>query len=323
MSISIDTQNLAEYPGNIKRITVDQVQIVPTGFEGDEQYAVVISTSAYSDNVNNTKIQNLYILDLNVGWAKSSGLAGSAGKFMLSSSANTLRVKLDNTVSGTDSTGYYPVVLDFNASTPKSGEDIAADLEAKIRAISCVAADAGHQLSYKNSTVAFKESKFWISSGSFSGSYTNTYKSSVAVAPGLTNDCSAILGFNMPVTSESLASSAAMEALVTVTYASGTNTLAIGMGTGVVAGDCLAISNATHTDYFTALSVVDGTTITVPTFATNGYDGIKHTYTANVSKVQVLRTQDPDSKPQSYVSSIDDVLRFGVKSIINQIDYSV
>ena len=31
MAINIDTQDLDNYPGNVKRVTVDQDQIVPAG----------------------------------------------------------------------------------------------------------------------------------------------------------------------------------------------------------------------------------------------------------------------------------------------------
>lgn len=322
MAVNLDTQNIIEYPGVIKRVTVDQTKIIPTNQEGDELFVATVATNAYSDNTLNTAIQDLYIMDLKVGWAKSSGLAGTAGKFDLDATHNTMQIKMDATVSGSDGSGYYPITLAYNASTPKSGEDIAADMEIKIRAVSCVVADAGYQLSYSNCSVEFKESKFWIMSGSFSDSYTDTYRTSVAVISGTSNDCISVLGFTDPVTSEELANISVAEALVTSNYTNDTSPLSIGAGTGIVAGDSLSITDGTNIDYFTAITV-SGTDITVAVSGTNGYRGITNDYaTADDTRVQVLKNQDPDAAPQSHITSIDGAIRYGLKSIINQIDYS-
>ena len=135
MAINVDTQDLVNYPGNVKRVTVDQEQVVPQGYEGDEQFMLSFSTTAYSNNVNRTRIQDNYVTHFKAGWCKSSGFAGSSGKFLLTSSANSLKVKLDSTVSGTDGSGYYTVALGYNTDvTARDGEVIAADLENKIRA---------------------------------------------------------------------------------------------------------------------------------------------------------------------------------------------
>lgn len=323
MAINIDTQDIVQYPGNVKRVTVDQTKIVPTGFEGDEQFAMTISTNAYSDNVSSTAISDLYIMDLTIGWAKSSGLTGTAGKYLLDTTNNTMGVKLDATVSGSDESGYYQITLDYNmGGTPKSGEDIAVDMEAKIRDITCEVADTGFQLAYTNCSVEYKESKFWIVSGSFAESFTGDYRSSVAVTSGTTNDCSELLGFSNPVTSESLAGNSTVESLITANYTADTGTLSINTGTGVVSGTCCSITDGTNTEYFTVLGVSGGD-LTVATNFSNSFTGIANSYTtANYSRVQILQEQDPDSVPQSYVNSIDGLVKYGLKSIINQIDYS-
>jgi hypothetical protein len=89
MAIQIDTQDLDNYPGNVKRVSVDQTSVVPQGFEGDEQFMLNISTSAYSDNVNRTNIQSLYITNFKAGWCKSSGFSGT--KFALDASRKAIR----------------------------------------------------------------------------------------------------------------------------------------------------------------------------------------------------------------------------------------
>jgi len=47
-----------------------------------------------------------------------------------------MKVKIDATVSGSDGSGYYEIVLDYNIdSTPVDGDSVAADMEAKLRAL--------------------------------------------------------------------------------------------------------------------------------------------------------------------------------------------
>lgn len=326
MAITLDVQDLDNFPGTIKRVTLDVDTIVPTGGEGDEKIMLKASTTAYSDNTARTAIQSIYAAGAKVGWAKSNGLAGSAGKFALTSSAYKLGICLDATVSGTylASTGKYcyEVSLAYNDSTPLSGESIAADMQEKIRSITVVSADTGYQLAYSNCSVSYTGGKFIIASGSVSNSYTNADRSSVHIAPGNTMDCSKILGLEHPLTSEYVAQQSVAEAYVATNYTAGTTPLVIGAGTGVAAGNALYITNGTDSDYFTALTV-SGTSITVAVTATNGFNGITHNYTtASGSYVQVLKKQDPDVKPTSYFDDIDSVMRYMAKNIVNQIDFS-
>lgn len=325
MAINVDTQDLENYPGTIKRVTLDQEQVVPTGYEGDEQFMLSFSTTAYSDNVNRTRIQDLYVTGYKAGWCRSSGFTGSAGKFDLTSSANTLRIKLDATVSGSDGSGYYPITLDYNIdTTPIAGEIVAADMEIKIRALvsSLNTADAGLDMAYRNASVEYLGGKFWIISGTVSPFFSGSNRSSVKILPGATNDASAALGFDLATDSESLASAAVKEALVSTNYTVGNTTLYISTGTSVAIGDCMMITDGTNTDYFPVLGVATDTDITVPVSGTNGFDGISNNYTANEAKVQILKEQDPSATPTMYYDSIDKITRFGLKSIINQIDYS-
>jgi hypothetical protein len=327
MAISLDVQDLENYPGVVKKITLDVSTVVPTGTEGDEKMMLIASTGAYSNITARTAIQSLYIMQEYVGWAKSSGLAGSAGKFALDAAHCNIGISLDATVSGTfthsDSKHYYEIALDYNIdSTPKSGETIALDLQKKLRALECAVADAGFQLAYNNCSVSYTGGKFLIASGSIGSSYTGVDRTSVSVAPAPTNDCSALLGFSHPVTSENMAGVSVSEALLSLDYTAGTDTLVIGLNTGVQSGDALYITDGTNQDYFTALTV-SGIDITVATVATNAFDGIQNDYAiADSSYVQILRKQDPDVKPYSYFDDVDGILRFMAKNLINQVDFS-
>lgn len=324
MAINLDVQDLDNYPGNIKRVTLDMDNIVPTGTNGDEKNMLTATTSAYADVDTRQAIQSLYVVGDKVGWTKSSGFEGSAGKFQLTSSSRRLGVSLDSTVSGTythNGAGYYELILEYSA-TPKSGTDIATDIQSKLRAITCNATDIGYQLAYKNANVTYDGGKFYISSGTISSNYTGTFKSSARVAPAQTEDCTSVLGFDQQLTSEDLAEISAVEAQVTEDYVAGTTPLKVSLNSGIAAGDCFYITDGVNQDYCTALGV-SGEEITVPITATNAFDGIANSYTtASGSFIQVLRRQDPENKPNSYCGSIDELTRYMATNIINQIDFS-
>jgi hypothetical protein len=316
MAINVDTQDLINYPGISKRVTVDLASLVPIGYEGDEQIVMVVSTTAYSDAVARTSISNLYITEAKAGWLKSSGLKGS--QFALSSSANTMRIKLDSTVSGSNGSGWYTIALAHDGGIPLAGEIVAEDMETKIQALtnSLNAADEGFALAYKNCMVEFNNGKFKIVSGSVGNYYTGTNKTAVAIASGTTNDCTVMLGFDLPVRSEVIASTAVKESLITADYSANDTTLWIGTGTGVLVKEAMSITDGTYTDYFTVQNVVADSQLTVISGA------ITHSYVNGKAKVQKLRMQDPDNQPVSPFASIDALGRHGIKHMTNQIDYS-
>jgi len=320
MAITVSTQDLDNYPGNAKNVTVDQSSVIPQGNEGDEQYVMSFSTTAYSDIATNTAIQTEYVTDFLSGWARSSGFAGAANRFSLTASGNTIGVSMDSTISGTGQTGYYDIVLEYNTNgTPIGGTAVAADMELKIRALAdnLATADTGFRLAYLNASVEYSSGAFWIVSGSMASEYTGSGKSAVAVQAGSSNDASEILGFNIATTSENLEATAILEALVLTDYTAGGTTMTISQNIGAAEGDCLMITDRTNTDYFQLDAAPTGGTIL-------SFDSavIQNNYTATEAKVQLLREQDPLGTPVLWHDSIDAVTRFGIKTIVNQIDYS-
>lgn len=327
MAISISTQDLINYPGIVKTVTVDQTSMVPTGYEGDEQYVQKFSTNAYSDIANTTAIQDIYVTNFKAGWCKSSGFAGSSGKFDLDSTHNKLNVKIDATTTTSGSSeggGYYEITLDYNIDeTPVNGSTVAADMEEKIRAISLHTEDVGFSMSYINSSVEYINGKFYITSGSVGNYFTGDDRSSVKVLPAASNDCSKELGFDLSIDSESLSGVPVRESYITSNYTADTTPLIIAAGTGVAAGNCLMITDGVNTDYFTAISGTTSTSVVVPTSTNNNYIGIANNYTTTSgARIQILREQDPDGEPTMRYKDIDSIVRFGIKSIVSQIDYS-
>jgi len=331
MAIRVDTQDLDNYPGTVKVVTLDQDSIVPTGEEGDEKYVLSFATTAYSDNTNNTAIQTIYVTDFKTGWCKSSGFTGVNGRFPLDSSHNKMKIKLDATVSGADGSGWYEIELYEDGGTLQPAEAVAADMETKIRAIANTihASDTGFMLSYMNASVEWTEGRFWIISGSVADWYSGSSgRSSVQVSAASTNDCSAMLGFDQTTNSYDLSAVSIKETILTSSYTTDTSPMSVLGGSNVTAGDCLVITDGTNTDYFTAISGTTDTSIVVPTVATHNYTGITHSYSYSPvvsgtgAKIQILREQDTDNDPMMYYTNVDDLVRFGIKSIINQIDYS-
>ena len=328
MALNVDTQDLINYPGNVKRVTVDHSAIVPVGEYGDEKYVQSVSTSAYSNNTDRTAISDIYITDFKIGWCKSSGFTGSGGKYALSSSAYKLYVKIDSTVSGTTTisgvSGFYEIGLDHSDGTPISGETIVIDMQAKIRAIASglVTADAGYSIAYKNVFVEYKNSKFWVVSGSVGNLYAGANRTSVKIEEVPGDGAYAILGFNLSMSSEDLDSVVIEETYLNGVCSAGTGSITIGSDIGVSIGDALMIQDETNTDYFTAISGTTGTTVNVPTLATNGFDGIDNTYVTGTAKIQILKEQDPNGYPTGWFTDIDSIVRHGITIFTHEIDYS-
>lgn len=325
MALSIDTQDLTNYPGTSKRVSIDLDSIVPIGAEGDEQFVLSASTTAYSNNTSRTSIQDLYITDMVAGWCKSSGFAGSAGKFYLDATHKSLKVKMDATVSGTDGNGYYTVTLTPNDDdTPVNGSVVAAELETEIRAIAdnLETADTGYATAYRNASVEYKNGKFWVVSGSIGSYYSGNNRSSVDIKPADTNDCTQRLGFDLPTTSYALAGVAVKETLLNSSYTADTDTVSVNTGTGAQSGMAFMITDGTNTEYFTALSGTTDSSIKVATMGTNGFTAISNSYSANEARLQLLKEQDPEGTPTSWYTSIDQLVRYGIKSMASQIDYS-
>lgn len=316
MAITVDTQDLENYPGNTKRVTLDLESLVPTGYEGDEQIVMTSSTTAFSDNTLRTAIQDLYIAEAKSGWIKSSGL--KLPSFTINSGQNTMRIKIDATVSGSDGSGWYPITLSNGSNM--TGEIVADDMEVQIRALPDSVdwndGDTGFVMAYRNTSVEFTSNKFKIISGSVSNYYVGDDRSSVAVASGTSNDCWTYLGFDISMASQTIAETTIYEVGLSVSYTANNTTMVIGTGTGVTAGEAMSITDGTNVDYFMVDNEVDDSTLTVAS------GSVPNAYTAGYAKIQLLRMQDPEAGPASAFGNVDAIGRYGIKHMINQIDYS-
>jgi hypothetical protein len=312
MATNVTVRDLENYPDNFKTVTVDQSTLVPTGARGDEKWVNSFTTTAYSDNTALTAIQDIYVQEFKAGWYKSSGLVN--GPFIIQSGRQWLGIKIDANNT------YY---IQLDAST-YGGDSLASQIEEKIRAVPTTSGTwqtGDDSLAYKNATVDYVNGKFIIVSGNVGEFYTGVNRSSVDVTASGADTLFTYLGFQLGINSEDLASNLSTQTMLATSYTVSGATLVLSSDIGFVAGDSGYITDGTNADYFTVISG-SGITWTVPNVAYNGFNGIANSYTAGEAKVMRLRFQDPDQEPTYYHSTVDSIVRWGIASLVNQIDFS-
>lgn len=204
--------------------------------------------------------------------------------------------------------------------------DIAQDIETTIRNSALIGgggAKAGN-LSYLNTQVRFVNGVFTIESGTVTDKFTGSGRSSVAVGePAAGTDVRDTLGLNLTVSSEDLASRQVAETTLASAYSTG-DILTVVSTAGFLAGDAIEVRNST-TQQIVLVSGA-GTTDDLP-----GADirftvasGISTNLDAAYAIGDQVRKFHPVStaEPVSAVTSVDQLYRFQIDSIVNQIDFS-
>jgi len=310
MATNITVKDLDNYPDTSKTITVDQKTLVPTGAQGDEKWVLSFVTTAYSDNTALTSIQDIYVQEFSTGWIKSSGLVDLGSSVIISPTSKSFRVNID-------SSSVYDVILTEDTYGPDS---LADHMQSVIRAIPTTSGSgwsaSDDQLSFINAMVEYSEGKFKIISGNVSEFYTGNSKSAVHVQASGVDTLYKDLGFNLGTDSESIATRDIKESLVITSCGPTSSTVVINTMSGFAAGDPMAIVDSSNTEYFIAQAgTASGSIAIVSGTLTNSYTGSE-------AKVQKLRLQDPDQAPVNYHSTVDSIMRWGIMSTLNQIDFS-
>ncbi len=306
MAVNVSVFDLVSFPNNQKTVTVDITEVVPLGNAGEDVWVFSANTTATASG--GAAIQRLYINNTKLGWAKSSSL--KVGPYNVTTSKRHIKVAIDEDVAGATE-----LLLLSNDILPLSGDDIARDMEDKLNNSAAVGGDKAGNLSYLNATVNYQDNRFQIISGSASTSYTGTDRTSVAVVDGTTTTgLAAELGFDIPVTTEVLASTQIKETSLLAAYDT-PEALALSIVDSgrVVGGDCIGLSDGTNTE-FRGIESGSGTSITL-------CSGFANTYAVG-SKVQVLKLQDVTAEPPPAYDTIDAYVKFGIATIVNQIDFS-
>ena len=316
MAINATVYDLENYPENSKTISLDLLKAIPVGSQGDEKFLLTCKTTAYADVSTTPKlaIDDIFIQEFLCGWAKSSGFKGA---IFTIGAGNTLIIAID----GTD---FQTITLD--SGTNLTGDAVAADIQAKLRALSKTSGPVENNLGYMNCRCSFANSRFVIKSGTISKLLSGTGTNVSSVKIDSSGTANSILGFDLSIDSNTLAGTDIRETTVAVPYSAGTSPLTVTAGLDCVPGDSLYIESNVTTDpitrdYFTVISGTMDTVLEVAVLGIHGYTGISHDYPVG-SKVQKLRYNDPDYSPQSCLNSVDDALTWGILSLANQIDFS-
>ena len=309
MAVNVTVYDLDNYPDNNKTVTVDQITVVPVGYAGDEQWVHSFTTNAFSDNLNTTAIQDIYVREMKAGWAKSSGLVDLSTGITISASSKTLGIDIDNS-SGAP----YYIELTEEFYGPDS---LATHIESLVRAApdNWLWDSSDDPLAYMNAQVEYVNGKLRIISGSVASEYTGTSQSSVEVTYSGSDTLFYDIGFDLGIDSYDVATNINRESLVTANCGPSSTAITIDTMT-VTSGDPIGITDGINTDHFIA---DNGTTSTSLVIASGT---LANSYTANKTKVQILTMQDPDQQPSQYHTTVDSIIRWGIMSLTNQIDFS-
>jgi hypothetical protein len=303
MAVNVSVYDLINFPDEPKTLTIDCKQVVPLGAYGDEKWVITATTTATASG--SAAIQDIIIRENILGWCKSNGI--NQGPYTISASQCKMKVSVNGS-------SYREITLTVQ-DTAIPGASVALDIQNKVQALSITGGLEAGNLAFKNATVEFEGGKFICKSGSTGTAYSGSGRSSFLVSTGDTFDVSAHLGFFAATSSQSIAAANVQETYLTYSYVAVSGSTYIDVyNQGIVgAGDCIGVTDGTNTEYRYVSSVVAGK-INFNVAMTNNY--------AAYSRVQSLRTQDPDSEPVSAFESIDDAVRFCIAGIANQIDFS-
>jgi len=316
LATNVTVRDFENFPGGTaKTITLDITQVVPVlgdPLEGDEIWITSAATTATASG--GAAIQNIFKNQMKRGFAESSGLV--TGPFTIPATAK-IKVAID------EATGLTAGVdIEVDAGSNRLAEDIAQDIEAKIKAEAELGAGGAKigNLSYLNVQVRFTNNKFSIESGTAGTSFTGTNKSSVKIgAPDTADNLRSILGFDVVTDSETLASRVFIETSVTVDYTSG-DLLTVGSTTGLTAGTPFIITDGTNSS--TALvSGTESASVLRFTTSSGGGLGLDATFLASGTLVRKL-FETNTVEPVSAIKTVDQLYRFSIDSIVNQIDFS-
>ena len=308
MAINETVRDIENYPSKSKTVTLDLQKVIPVDNDGDEIYILSSTPGSGVAKIGGGTFNPIFIREFKSGYCKSSSFK-NAPFTVVSGNAN-LRISIDGSQ-------YHTVVLESGVGL--SGEDIATDLQTKITALGGDGGAEEFNVAFLNATVSFENNRFKILSGTVSNTFTGVGKSSVRVLPGLTNDATTLLGFDIPTISEDISAKIASEIVLTSGYTafSGT-TLSVTSTQDLSIGMAFTITDGTNREYFVA-SGIGANSIDFVCAVTSG---LNNSYAVG-SVVQKIFERDADADLAAPYNDIDAIARFMLRGIGNQIDFSV
>jgi len=312
MAVNVTVRDIVNFPGGTaKTVTVDIIQIVPVAGspEGDEIWVTSTTTAATASGT--AAIQDIFKNEMKRGFIRSSGFI--TGLINIPAVARMV-VAIDEAIGG-------GVELTLAEGNNFLAEDVAQDIEAKLKAQAVIGGGGSKvgNLSYLNAQVRFVNSKFVIESGAVADTFTGTGRSAVVIgAPSSGSDIRATLGFDIVTESVILAARQITETDLTASYSVG-DTLTVRSTAGLSSGDAFQILDGTNSD--TALvSGTESSSVFRFTVVSGAGDGIANAYSTG-AMIRKLHNVDV-ADPVSAVTTIDQLYRSAIDSVVNQIDFS-
>jgi hypothetical protein len=303
MAINEVVRDIENNPSRTKTVTLDLQKIVPLDNQGDEAY--VLNSTSTATKIGGGTASPIFVREYKVGYCQSSGFKNSP--FNISGTNNSLKVSIDGSTART---------VTLASGNGLSGDDLARDLQAKINALAGTGQLEANNLAFLNATVEFINNRFRILSGSISNTYTGVGKSSVDVVAGDSNNATLTLGFDKKTYSESMAGKQATETILSAGYTSGGPTLTVESTTGLAAGYAFSIFDGTNREYFVASGVGSNSIDIV------GSGGLTFSYSGG-AVVQRIFERDPIADVASPLDNVDSIVRFSLRAIANQLDFSI
>ena len=310
MAINVTVRDIINFPGATpKTVTCDIAQVVTVGGspEGDELWITSATTTATASGGG--AIQAIFKNILKRGWLRGSAVTG----LITIPSSYGIKVAIDEGIGS-------GISVTLTAGSNLLPEDVAEDLEILIRnqgKIGGGGAKAG-DLSYLNCQVRFINGHFQIESGTIGDSFTGSGRSSVEIgAPSSGTDARSLLGLVVTQDSQTLAGRQLVETTLSSSYTSG-GSIPVTSTAGLSDGNPFLVTDGTKTSFALVSGTPTGGTVF---FATpSGYGvGLSNTF---ASGSVVRRLHDVDTAdPVSAVTSVDQLYRFAIDSIVNQIHF--
>lgn len=313
MAVNVTVRDIVNYPGGTaKTVTVDIIQVVPVAgdpLEGDEIWVTSTTTTATASGGGS--IENIYKNRMKRGWIRGTSL--QTGNIDIPSNARMV-VAIDEAIGS----GLEIALTEGNSLLPS---DVAADIESKIQNEAKIGLSGSKEgnLSYLNCQVRFTDNRFYIESGTVAESFTGTGRSSVKVGePALGTDIRSTLGLDITLDSETLAGRQLVETDLTSAYTTGYS-LTVRSTAGLAAGDSFEVVDDTNSNVALVSGVIDASTVEFTAVSGLGL-GLGNTYSSGaiLRKLQSVDVADPVSA----VTTVDELYRFQIDSIVNQIDFS-
>jgi hypothetical protein len=317
MATTVTVRDIVNFPGGTpKTITLDIAQIIPNGGnpEGDEIWITSSVTNATASGGGS--IQSIFKNQMKRGFLRG---VPPATALLDIGATNGFKIAIDEAIgAGVDIT--------VTQGTNLLPDDVAQDIEDQIRAAAEVGLGGGKEgnLSYLNAQVRFINGVFIIESGTVTDKFTGSGKSSVAIdVPDAGTDLRETLGLHLLVTSELLAARQLAETSLASNYTSG-DLLEVTSTAGFEAGSALEIRDTSNSQIVlvSGAGVAAGLSAAEIRFVVVSGSGLglgaSYSTGAQVRKYHEIDTPDPVSA----INTVDQLYRYQIDSMVNQIDFS-